>query len=113
MTRLPHVLALALAVAVVAAGGCNKPSEENCRKALANMRSLLGTDSAMGNTDTAGDVRRCVGGSSRKAVDCAINAKTLDELRACEFMGAAKKSAPATAPAAPGSATTAPGSATP
>lgn len=88
MTRLLLVLALVAA--------CNKPSEENCRKALANMRSLLGTDSALSNTDSAGDVRRCVGGSTKKAVECAMNAKTLDELRACDFMGSKKSAASST-----------------
>ncbi|HEY5936567.1 MAG TPA: hypothetical protein VIU61_18085 [Kofleriaceae bacterium] len=66
-------------------GGCEKPSEENCRKALANVRTLYKTDTADQQMDNAGDVRRCVGGSSKKAVDCAMNAKSLTELEACNF----------------------------
>lgn len=67
------------------AGGCEKPSEENCRKALANVRTLYKTDNADQHNDVAGDVRRCVGGSSKKAVECAMNAKTLAELESCNF----------------------------
>lgn len=63
---------------------CNKPSDDECRKALTNIRDLMGTDNA--TTDMNGDIRRCKGGSSKKAVKCAGAAKTLDELRACEFM---------------------------
>lgn len=63
--------------------GCNKPTEESCRKAISNMKSLLGTDSL--NSDIAGDVRRCRGGSSKKVVDCAIAATSQDQLRACGF----------------------------
>ena len=79
------VLAATFITALFAAG-CNKPSDESCRKAIKNMRSLIGTDSPTSNTDIEGDVRRCKGGSRKKAVECAGNAKTLDELRACDFM---------------------------
>jgi hypothetical protein len=65
--------------------GCEKPSEENCRKAIANVRALYNTDTADQAMDTDGDVRRCVGGSSRKAVECAVAAKSLTELEACNF----------------------------
>ena len=36
--------------------------------------------------DIEGEVRRCKGGSSKEAVECAIKATTIEELRACEFM---------------------------
>jgi len=65
---------------------CEKPSEDSCRKALSNMRDLLGTESATGGRDLEGDVRRCRGGSSKKAVECAGTATSLDELEKCEFM---------------------------
>lgn len=65
--------------------GCEKPTVENCRKALSNVRTLYKTDTADQQMATEGDVRRCVGGSSKKAVDCAMNAKTLAELEACNF----------------------------
>ncbi len=73
------------------AAACSKPSEDSCRKAIANMQQLLGTEHMSEGHDMQGDVRRCRGGSSQKAVDCAIAAKTLAELNACEFMKAPEK----------------------
>lgn len=72
--------------AFTVATGCSKPSEDSCKKAIANMQSLLGTEHLSEGQDLQGEVRRCRGGSSQKAVDCAIAAKSLDELRACDFM---------------------------
>ena len=85
------VTRLGLFGAMVAAIGCSKPSEDSCRKAIANMQQLLGTEHMSEGHDMQGDVRRCRGGSSQKAVDCAIAAKTLAELNACEFMKAPEK----------------------
>ncbi|MBA3817950.1 MAG: hypothetical protein H0X17_03595 [Deltaproteobacteria bacterium] len=79
-------ISLLVVASVLALSGCNKPSEESCKKALSNMRSLIGTDSATATTDLAGDVRRCRGGSSRKAVECAAAATSIDQLKACDFM---------------------------
>jgi len=84
MTRIWALVVLAL-LALVA---CDKPSEDNCRKALLNMQHLLGTDTQNDSTSSAdfeGEVRRCRGGSSRAAVECAIKATKLDELERCEF----------------------------
>jgi hypothetical protein len=78
MKRFAVVLGL-----VVLAGACNKPSEESCRKAMANVRKILGTDSAV--TDVEAGVRRCKGGSSKKTVECAINATTREQLKECGF----------------------------
>ncbi len=78
MTRASLLLAVVLAV------GCNKPSKEDCRKAIENMRSLMHTTQVQ--TDVEGEVRRCNGGSKKDAVECAIKATTLDELRTCKFM---------------------------
>lgn len=82
-SRLGMIAALCAALASV---GCNKPSDDDCKKAIANMQSLLGTEFIAKNSDMQGEVRRCRGGSSRKAVECAIAAKSLDELKACDFM---------------------------
>jgi hypothetical protein len=84
MTR-HHFLGLVLMVAA-GLGGCTKPSDENCRKALQNMQVILGTENLNEKTGMEGEVRRCKGGSSREAVDCAIKAKTLEDLHACNFM---------------------------
>ena len=72
--------------AVLVLSACSKPSEESCKKALANMQTLLGTEHLNDGEGMQGEVRRCRGGSSQKAVDCAIAAKTLEELKACDFM---------------------------
>lgn len=70
-------------------GACNKPQAEDCRKAIQNMQTLLGTANVGKEAvDIEGEVRRCKGGSSREAVACAENATTLDQLKACGFMTA-------------------------
>ena len=111
MTRI--VLAVALVCGLAA---CDKPSKDDCRKALGNMQHLMGTenlDNTGGGIET--EVRRCQGGSSKKAVACAIAATTMDELRRCEFykvdekMGSGSGSAGSAASA--GSAGSAAGSA--
>ena len=84
------LLALAV-VAAAGAGACNKPTPDDCRQAIANMEKLLGTDSVVRATDNDGEVRRCRGGSSKEAVDCAIKAKSLEELKACAFMSPKSK----------------------
>jgi hypothetical protein len=77
MKRLVFVLATLAA--------CDKPSGEDCRKALVNMQHLLGTENLGEEKSLEGDVRACRGGSKREAVACAIKAQTLDELKACDF----------------------------
>jgi hypothetical protein len=88
---------LLVAVALTGLGGigaCNKPAAEDCRKAILNMEQLLGTTTiSKVDGDIEGEVRRCKGGSSKDAVACAMNATTLEQLKACGFMGkSAKKS---------------------
>lgn len=80
MTRL-----VMLMVAVIAFGCTPKPSEEDCRKAIANMQMLMDTETLSTHEMVESQVRRCKGGSSRTSVQCAINAKTLDDLRKCDF----------------------------
>jgi hypothetical protein len=82
---------LFVVVAIVGAGACNKPSADDCRRAIVHMQELLGTDNVAENDDTTAEVRRCKGGSSREAVACAIKATSLAELKACEFMGTKAK----------------------
>lgn len=62
---------------------CNKPSEESCKAAIENMRKLMGTASYA--ADITPYIRSCRGGSTKAAVDCAIKAKTREELSACSF----------------------------
>jgi len=79
---------------------CDKPTEEDCQKAIENMQALLGTEHLA--TDIPGTIRSCRTGSSRKAVACASAAKTIEELRACDFMS--KKPAGSAGSAGSGSA---------
>ncbi|MGE5183976.1 MAG: hypothetical protein ACM31C_18020 [Acidobacteriota bacterium] len=79
-------LFLLAAVALGPLAACDKPDPDACRKALANMQHLLGTDTSNDPAALEGEVRRCRGGSSRAAVECATKATTLDELRRCDFM---------------------------
>jgi hypothetical protein len=76
MKRLAFVLSLV-------AAGCNKPSEEDCTKAIENMRKLMGTSN--GIDDLAPAIRRCRSGSTKESVQCAGNAKSRAELVACKF----------------------------
>jgi hypothetical protein len=88
---LRAVLVIGVFGGVGASAGCNKPAAEDCRAAIANMQKLLGTDAAAKNGDNEGEVRRCKGGSTTEAVACAMKAATLDELKACGFMGSKAK----------------------
>ncbi|CAN5833489.1 hypothetical protein BH11MYX3_BH11MYX3_36580 [soil metagenome] len=85
------ITSLGLIAALVLATACSKPSEVDCRKALDNMQVLMGTSEVSKNADLQGEVRRCRGGSSKKAVECAIAAKSLEDLRACDFMHVPEK----------------------
>ncbi|HTR50625.1 MAG TPA: hypothetical protein VMJ10_07955 [Kofleriaceae bacterium] len=93
---------LLFAIALLAA--CDKPTKEDCRKALVNMQHLMGTESLTENESLDGEVRRCMGGSSTKSVSCAIKATTLDELKQCEFFNVPGKAAGNAGSAGSGSA---------
>lgn len=73
-------------LAVLALAACDKPTPDACRKALTNMQHLLGTESQNDQNELEGEVRRCRGGSSKEAVECASKATSLDELKRCDFM---------------------------
>ena len=75
MTRLAT-----LARSSLLAPRCNKPTEEHCRKALGEHAAPDRNGNLRDHAALEGEVRRCKGGSKRKAVDCAINAQTLDDL---------------------------------
>ena len=79
------MMRLLVGLSLVFAIGCDKPSEENCRKAIANMQSLLGTEHLTSEADLRGEIRRCRVGSSKESVDCATKATTLEGLRECGF----------------------------
>jgi len=116
MTRPGRLVILVSAIAAALAfGGCDKPTPEDCEKALRNMQRILGTDSFNDTASIQGEVRRCRGGSSRKAVACAIKAETLADLNKCDFEKTGKRGGlgSATGSASAGSAATGSGSAAP
>jgi len=91
MKRLSFVVRVVALVSVLGGGvACNKPSADDCQKAILKMEQLLGTDNSGKTADIQGEVRRCQGGSRREAVACAIKANTLADLKACEFMSKKK-----------------------
>jgi hypothetical protein len=73
-----------LVVAMCALAGCDKPSESDCKKAIANIRLLLGTDKLTEDTGlSAGWVRSCQGSAKRSTVKCAMEASTVEQLQRC------------------------------
>jgi hypothetical protein len=76
---------LGVLLAALVSSACDKPTPESCEKALRNMQALLGTDNLNTTASLQGEIRRCRGGSSKAAVDCAIKATSLTELEACDF----------------------------
>ncbi len=74
-----------IALSVCALAACDKPTNDDCEKALHNMQRLLGTEHLSTTASLQGEIRRCRGGSTKEAVACAIKANTLEELKACDF----------------------------
>lgn len=87
MTRLARNLAALMFGALLTSSlvACDKPDEDSCRQAIQNMRRLMGTEKLSDNDQLEGEVRRCKGGSSKKAVKCAAEATTYEQLRDCGF----------------------------
>ena len=84
--RLLFVYApLALALSSILVVGCTaKPSEKACKEAIENVRRISGQDMSDVGADPTAAIRSCRGNSSKESVDCMRNAKSLDDLRACE-----------------------------
>jgi hypothetical protein len=81
MTRL----ALWMVASLCLVGCSTKPSEDECHQAITNMTRLMGTENLADTSAIQSQVRRCKGGSTKKSVQCAIKAQTLDDLRKCDF----------------------------
>lgn len=84
--RLGRIAAALVAMAATAllATACNKPTEEACKKAIENIRSLYGTDANDVGAPPAAVLRSCQGGETPKSVACFTEAKSLDDLGKCE-----------------------------
>lgn len=68
---------------VLAAVGCSKPSEEDCRKAVLNMQKIRKLDTSDHAPDPEAAVRQCRSTANPDDVKCLIAAKTEAELDAC------------------------------
>lgn len=74
-------------VLMTAGAGCRaKPSESECRKAIANIRELTGTANIQGTDDIESAVRSCRGNATPESVRCAIEAGSLDQLERCGLL---------------------------
>lgn len=78
-----------LCLAFICAGlaACDKPSDTDCKKAIANIRLLLGTDKMTEDTgQSAAWVRSCQGSAKKSSVKCAMEASTVDQLKRCGLL---------------------------
>ncbi len=74
---------IALIIAIASLAGCNKPTEEDCKKAIENMRKLMKTSSTTG--DLKPHIGRCRNSSTKESVECAIKATSRRDLENCGF----------------------------
>jgi hypothetical protein len=78
---------LSLAFIAGALVACDKPSEGDCKKAINNIRVLLGTDKLTEDTgQTAAWIRSCQGSAKKTSVKCAMEASTVDQLERCGIL---------------------------
>jgi hypothetical protein len=102
------IFAILVACATVFSTACEKPKEEDCKRAVANIRNLYGTANFSQGVPPQAAVRSCRGSASKESVRCIIAARTLEDLGACtgggEFLDAMKgeaRKAPAAGQAQP------------
>ncbi len=81
MNKLSWILGALLALAA-----CNKPSEDDCRKAVERIRELTGTNKIEQTDDIEVAVRSCRGNATKESVQCAIEAGSLEKLAACGIL---------------------------
>jgi hypothetical protein len=79
LTRVISVLTLAIALV-----GCHgKPSEEDCKRAVANIQRVNGIEGTTNEVDTLAAVRKCRADSSKESALCIAAAKTPSDIDAC------------------------------
>ena len=79
---------LAFIAVMLLAGSCNKPSAGDCRKAIEKIRELTGTAKIEGTSDIEAAIRSCRGNASKKSVQCAMDASSLEQLERCGLLTA-------------------------
>lgn len=108
MTRVPgcksltnRLFGLAMAAALsLGVQACKaKPSEEACKDAIENMRSIYGQDSNEMGADPIAAIRSCRAQSSKETVECMRTARTPADLAKCEGSELIKKGDEAAKPA--------------
>lgn len=70
--------------------GCDKPTEEQCKKAVENIRKLTGTSQSDFGADPQAAIRSCKSNASKASVQCMTEAKTIEALTKCEGDAAEK-----------------------
>ena len=74
--------ALVMAVGL-ALGGCDRPNEDECTKAVENLQRLRGLEHDVSAPDPKAAVRKCRANGHKKSTACLAAAKTLAEADAC------------------------------
>jgi hypothetical protein len=96
------IVATLFVCAAVLAAACEKPKEEDCQRAVDNIRKLYGTDNSTQGVQPRAAVRACRGSATRESVRCVAAAQSLEQLAACtgddEFLKSVKEGAPAAQP---------------
>lgn len=90
MRRMRGWLA-SVALVGLAAGGCNRPSADECRQAAEQIFKIEGITESTGAPDPEAFVRKCRTQFSRDAVRCVARAKTRNDLDACMPEGKTKR----------------------
>jgi hypothetical protein len=76
---------LALLVAGAGCDSCStKPSAEECRAAIENMRKIRGLDRNTAGVEIDKAIRSCRGSSTKETARCLTNARAEKDLQACE-----------------------------
>ena len=70
--------------AIVILAGCNRPSEDECNRAVESIQRIHEIQHSSGGPDAKAAVRQCRAWWNRAQVTCAIQAKSLEELAKCE-----------------------------
>jgi len=79
-----QVLGPTLVVLLLGLLGCSaRPTEEECKKAIANMQKIYKYDGANQEAETLAFVRKCRARSSKDNVTCLINATTESDIDVC------------------------------